>query len=978
MVGTRKRTRYAALTAALAAVLTGGGLAAAPPASSQAADGTVTVRVVRAVDATGVWTPALEPGIAGVTVTLTDGAGVRTEGTTATDGTVTLAPAAGGAAGGTYRVQVVNPQPGVLFPAFASRQGLDGAPDQLGSDVEFVDLSDGRNVRYTTGLWYPGDYCQQNAPLVTACQNTTWQGGAQRTLVSFPYGARGQDGVDVNVAGLATDAQTGTLFGVAWNKADRRVFASAAAKRTTDYGPGGSGGIYVTDPAGGATTLFTTVPDAGATPHGPGTDDAFLAVPGRESLGGLKVTEDGRHLFVVNLHTRALYRYDATAATAAAPEAVYPIPDPGCPAAGDWRPFGLGLQDGVGYLGGVCSGESTGRAADLRAVVLPFDPATGLFRPAVLDQPLDYPRQSTVGGGPCDGAGWFPWTDTYPTEQHGQACSGYRAQPEPELAEVGFETDGSMLLSFRDRLADRATGQAAAGAAVGEVLSGGDLNKACPVDGRYVLDADNGCGLSPRGTRFFDTSRFGVHHNADYAGMALSKVESTVGTSGYDPNNTAFGYGTAFLRRTDGTPDAKPGLRLNPADRPAPFGKGASMGDLEVLCDRAPLQIGNRVWYDPGRTGVQRPGQRPVPGVTVHLYDAAGTLVGTTRTSARGEYYFDDSDVTGGLRPHTRYTVRLDEPADYAQGGPLYQWAPTRHDVGDDPALNSKGVVPRGGTFPERELTTGGPGENDHTLDFGFRPRRGVLTLVKHDQDGRPLAGATFQLWRTSGGPGRPRTTGGHRDTPVGEPCTTGADGICRASGGPGTYFWVEVRPPEGYAADATVIGPLVLTCDNLGEGITVTVVNRRIGLPWPPLPTPPPDPATSSPPLATPPIATVPAPAPPSGPAPARAAAWTVDAPTARPLPSPDPADLADPADPADLADLADAPDPADLADAPGLPDAPDLADLPGSPPRAGGPLPSTGAGPLLPLGLAGATALVGAGGTLALVGRRRGARRR
>ncbi|MEU3574676.1 TetR/AcrR family transcriptional regulator, partial [Kitasatospora sp. NPDC036755] len=31
------------------------------------------------------------------------------------------------------------------------------------------------------------------------------------------------------------------------------------------------------------------------------------------------------------------------------------------------------------------------------------------------------------------------------------------------------------------------------------------------------------------------------------------------------------------------------GLRLNPADVPAPFGKGASMGDLEVLCDRAPL-----------------------------------------------------------------------------------------------------------------------------------------------------------------------------------------------------------------------------------------------------------------------------------------------------------------------------------------------------------------------------------------------------
>lgn len=109
------------------------------------------------------------------------------------------------------------------------------------------------------------------------------------------------------------------------------------------------------------TTLFTVVPGAGTTAHGSGTDDAFLVVPGKESLGGIKITDDGKDLFVVNLNNRKLYRYDATTATASAPKAVYAIPDPGCPAAGDWRPFGLGLQDGVGYLGGVCSGESTGK-----------------------------------------------------------------------------------------------------------------------------------------------------------------------------------------------------------------------------------------------------------------------------------------------------------------------------------------------------------------------------------------------------------------------------------------------------------------------------------------------------------------------------------------------------------------------------------------------------------------------------------------
>ncbi|MFD9595189.1 SdrD B-like domain-containing protein [Kitasatospora sp. NPDC059973] len=825
--------------------IAGCSLAVAPAAFPQSGDGSVTVRVVRAVDTSGVWTPALEPGLAGVTVTLTDDAGTAVQGATAADGTVTLAPAAK-LSGGKYRVQVVNPKPGVLYPAFASREGLDGAPNKLSSNEEFVDLSGGKNVAFTTGLWNPGDYCQKNAPLVTTCQPAAREGGAQRTLVSFPYSARGQDGVDVNATDIATDAETGTIYGIGWNRSDRRVFSSALAKRTTDYGPGGAGAIYVTDLAQKRTTLFTTVPEAGATVHGGGTDDAFLGVPGKESLGGLKITDDGRDLFVVNLNDRRLYRYDATAPTAAAPKASYAVPDPGCPAAGDWRPFGLGLQDGKGYLGGVCSGESTGKVADLRAVVLPFDLATGVFGKPVLDQPLDYPRQSTVGGGPCDGAGWFPWTSTYPTSQNGNPCGASTiANPEPELGEIAFETDGSMLLAFRDRFGDRAPAAPAPGS-VAVVMSGGDLNKACPAGGTFVLDTNNGCGLSPRGTRFFDTS-WGGHRNTAFAGMALSKAENTIAVSAFDPNHTAFGYGTSFLQR-DGQQDPKFGLRLNPPGTVAPFGKGASMGDLEVLCDQAPLQIGNRVWYDPERTGVQRPGQRPVPGATVHLYDESGKLVGTTRTTTRGEYYFDDSDVDGGLKPRTKYTIRLDNPADYAKGGPLYQWVPTDADVGDNHFVDSKGVVPDGGRFPERALTTGGPGENDHTFDFGFRRQEGALRLVKHDQDGKPLAGARFQLWHETNGTDGLQPTGDKPDAKLGSPCTTGTDGLCRGAGEPGTYYWQELSPPEGYAApDTTVFGPLVLTSENLADGVSVTAVNRLLPTPSP-TPTPTTPPATPTP----------------------------------------------------------------------------------------------------------------------------------
>ncbi|MEE1783646.1 SdrD B-like domain-containing protein [Streptomyces sp. SP17BM10] len=933
--GRRSGRRAAGSVAVLAVGVGSCSLLAAPAAFPQPGDGSVTVRVVRAVDTSGVYKSALEPGIAGVKVTLTDDAGVGIEGTTAANGLVTLAPATSKAGGGKYRVQVVNPKPGVLFPAFASRQGLDGAPGALSSNEEFVDLSGGKNVSYTTGLWNPGDYCQKNAPLVTTCQPMAREGGAQRTLVSFPYSARGQDGDGVSATNIATNAETGTLFGIAWNKADRRVFSTAVAKRTTGYGPGGAGGIYVTDLAQKKTTLFTTVPDAGTSIHGDGTDDAFTDAPGKESLGGIKITDDGRGLFVVNLNDRRLYRYDATAPSAGAPSAAYPIPDPGCPAAGDWRPFGLGLQDGTGYLGGVCSGESTGKLTDVRAVVLPFDLGTGVFGRPVLDQPLDYPRKSTVGSGPCDGAGWFPWTSTFPTAQGGRPCGlNTMANPEPELGEIGFETDGSMLLAFRDRFGDRAPGAPNPGAPA-RVMSGGDLNKACPVNGTYVLDTNGGCGLAPRGNRFFDTAWAGVgHHNTAFAGMALSKVEDTIAVSAFDPNHTALGYGTSFLQRADGKQDPKLGFRLNPAKDNAPFGKGASMGDLEVLCDRAPLQIGNRVWYDPERKGIQNPGQRPVPGATVHLYDESGKVVGTTTTTGRGEYYFDDSDVTGGLKPRTKYTIRIDNPADYAKGGPLYQWVPTAADVGDNHFIDSKGVVPAGARFPERSLTTGGPGENDHTYDFGYRRQEGVLRVVKNDQDGRPLAGATFRLWKESNGTDGLQTTGDKPDTPVGEPCTTGADGVCQGSGTPGTYYWQEVSPPDGYSApDPSVSAPLVLTADNLDAGVSVTMVNRLIATPTP---TPTPTPTSTASPTPTP-------------------------VPTGTPSPSsppaqPGPAVPGNPGNPA-----------------PGNPGNPDYPLPPSAPRPVPGTLPGTGASRAIPVAVAGAVVLTVLGSALLVLTRRR-----
>ncbi|MFF4422806.1 prealbumin-like fold domain-containing protein [Streptomyces sp. NPDC001549] len=104
----------------------------------------------------------------------------------------------------------------------------------------------------------------------------------------------------------------------------------------------------------------------------------------------------------------------------------------------------------------------------------------------------------------------------------------------------------------------------------------------------------------------------------------------------------------------------------------------------------------------------------------------------------------------------------------------------------------------------------------------------GDVTVIKEDEaTGNPLAGAGFQLWEeTNGIPGL-QPTGGDPDTGIGDPCTTGADGTCTRTLPTGVYYWQETQAPPGYDLPAgPVFGPLVLTEENIAEGVTVTAEN--------------------------------------------------------------------------------------------------------------------------------------------------------
>ena len=173
------------------------------------------------------------------------------------------------------------------------------------------------------------------------------------------------------------------------------------------------------------------------------------------------------------------------------------------------------------------------------------------------------------------------------------------------------------------------------------------------------------------------------------------------------------------------------------------LGKSNGVGDLEFLCDSAPIELGNRVWRDSNNNGVQDPGEAGIGNVTVHLYNAANVLIATAVTNADGEYYFTsgtaaDGNITdnigivnGLILPNANYQIRLDVQANYNGGGPLNGLFLTLRDQTTQPGFadgsDSDGVLvaspvgsPSGG-FPVIALTTGGAGNNNHNSDFGFR-----------------------------------------------------------------------------------------------------------------------------------------------------------------------------------------------------------------------------------------------------------------
>lgn len=184
------------------------------------------------------------------------------------------------------------------------------------------------------------------------------------------------------------------------------------------------------------------------------------------------------------------------------------------------------------------------------------------------------------------------------------------------------------------------------------------------------------------------------------------------------------------------------------------FAKSGALGDLEVMCSSAPVEIGNRVWNDTNPNGIQDPGEASISGVKVRLYDSMNTLLGSTTTDASGRYYFGqrqkDNDASANtiesqnisaankLVAGQTYSVKIDLTDSENQTAIINQGLGlTSTAQGSDTAIDNDGA--QSGSVISYSLTAGGAGNNDHKIDFGFTPKYSLGNLVFEDVNNNGL-----------------------------------------------------------------------------------------------------------------------------------------------------------------------------------------------------------------------------------------------
>ncbi len=533
-------------------------------------------------------------------------------------------------------------------------------------------------------------------------------------------------------------------------------------------------------------------------------DPAAFDQVGKVGLGDLEISDDGRFLFSINLYDRKVYRLELN--NAYNPTSVIAVTSYALPATtvtnGVLRPFGAKFYRGKLYVGAVATAENSGTAANLRAYVFELNNAAtspAFTATPVVNYALNYAKGSAMTWTGPYGLQWYPWSNNTTTTV---GTGTNRTYPTPVFANIEFDDRGDMIMSFFDRgghqwsednYQDLAVSTTLMRYAVGGdvLIAGSNCNGTFTLENNGAYTSADGASYTsgavnnqgPGTSEFFKGDNFGTTHS-----------ETSIGGLGFLPGSGELFFGTMDplainsggvkrLSMATGQEVAGSGYQLAGGSI-AGFGKAISLGDIEFFGTEAPVEIGNRLWNDANGNGIQDAGEAGMANVTLEIFadfnnDGVpdGAALGTTITSASGQWYFNNSNITDGdpgtagnqpgLKYGAGYIVRV-AAADWngATGtgiGDLAGFQLTKKDKignGQVDFSDSDADLSSGATsFPQIMLTAGNAGENNHNLDFGFKPLASIGDKVWRDDNqngiqdaGEPgVAGITVTLFDNGG-----------------------------------------------------------------------------------------------------------------------------------------------------------------------------------------------------------------------------------
>jgi len=263
-------------------------------------------------------------------------------------------------------------------------------------------------------------------------------------------------------------------------------------------------------------------------------------------------------------------------------------------------------------------------------------------------------------------------------------------------------------------------------------------------------------------------------------------------TATSSPTNTPTRTPTATATRMPTqTPTRTPTATATPSQTPTRTPTVAATATATSTATPATYCLGDFVWHDADRDGLQENGENGLTGLTLRLLDPVGTVLATTTTDSSGGYQFC------GLPAGGQYFVELQLASS------AWQFSPA--DAGSNDALDSD-FTPSG-TVGRTPLITM-PAANDFTWDAGVNliptptPTATPLSaslgdFVWHDADldglqnagELGLAGVTVTLYDASGA--------------VAATTVTDANGYYGFTGLAAGTYQVGFSTPEGYVFSA-------------------------------------------------------------------------------------------------------------------------------------------------------------------------------